>query len=73
MRRLKRRLSEKEEFEIMKLVLDKFLWIATALIGWGLYLSIVGTFQDGVWFIASGAVVFILFAWFIIREFEFIR
>jgi len=73
MRRLKRRLSEKEEFEIMKLVLDKFLWIATALIGWGLYLSIVGTFADGVWFIVSGSVVFILFAWFIIKEFEFIR
>jgi len=73
MARLKRRLNEKEEFKIMTMVLDKFLWIGTAIMIWGLYKSVAGTFQDGVWFILTGAVVFILFAWFIIREFEFIR
>ena len=71
--KIKRRLSEKEEFEIMKLVLDKFLWLGTIIIGWGLYRSIAGTFADGIWFIVSGAVLLVLFAWFIIREFEFIR
>ena len=73
MAKLKRRLSEKEEFEIMKLVLDKFLWIGTVIMAWGLYKAIAGTFQDGIWFIIGGAVMFILFAWFVIREFEFIR
>ncbi len=73
MRKLKRRLSEKEEFKIMTMVLDKFLWIGTAIMAWGLYRAIAGTFQDGLWFIVGGAVIFILFAWFIIKEFEFIR
>ncbi len=73
MARLKRRLSEKEEFEIMKLVLDKFLWIGAAIMGWGLYKSLVGTFADGIWFMLGGAIMFILFAWFVIKEFEFIR
>ena len=73
MARLKRRLSEKEEFEVMKLVLDKFLWVGTAIMGWGLFKAIEGTFADGIWFMIGGAIMFILFAWFVIKEFEFIR
>ncbi|MBI4145962.1 hypothetical protein HY489_01345 [Candidatus Woesearchaeota archaeon] len=71
--KVKRRLAGHEEFEIMKLVLDKFLWLGTALLGWGLYRSIAVDVQDGLWYIAAGALVMVLFAWFIIREFERIR
>jgi len=69
----KRRLSENEEFKIMTLVLDKFLWIGAALMGWGLYESIANTFQQGFWYILSGALVMLIFAIVIIKEFERIR
>lgn len=70
---LKRRLAGHEEFEIMKLVLDKFLWLGTALMGWGLYRSLAVSFQDGIWYIATGALIMLVFAWVIIKEFEQIR
>ena len=71
--RIKRRLTSSEEFEIMKLVLDKFLWVGAALLGWGLYQSILGNGNDGLYFILSGAVVLALFSFIIVREFEQIR
>jgi hypothetical protein len=73
MAKLKRRLAGHEEFEIMKLVLDKFLWIGTALMGWGLYRSLAVDFKDGLWYVLAGAVVMLAFAWIIIKEFEQIR
>ena len=66
-------MTESEEFEIMKLVLDKFLWIGAALLGYGLYASITQTIQDATWFIVTGAIVMVVFAWLIVREFEMIR
>lgn len=73
MKKLRRRLTHQEEFDIMKLVLDKFLWIGAALLGWGLYQSITATFTNALWFIAAGAIIMLLFAWVIIREFEQLR
>lgn len=73
MTKIKRRLTHTEEFDIMKMVLDKFLWLGTAFVGWGLYTSIVSTFQEGAWFIGAGAVIMLLFAWIIISEFEQLR
>jgi len=73
MEKIKRRLTHSEEFDIMKLVLDKFLWLGTAFVGWGLYKSISATFQEGVWFIGAGAAIMLIFAWIIIREFEQLR
>jgi len=71
--KVKRRLTEREEFEVMKMVLDKFLWLGMVILGYGLYVSIIDTFKTGIWYIVAGAVVLVLFAWFIIKEFEFIR
>jgi hypothetical protein len=71
--KMKRKLTEREEFEIMKLVLDKFLWLGIVILGYGLYISITQTFKTGIWYIVAGAVVLVLFAWFIVKEFEFIR
>lgn len=73
MEKIKRRLAGHEEFEIMKLVLDKFLWIGTALLGWGLYQSIAVDYKDGFWFILAGALVMLVFGWIVVREFEQIR
>jgi hypothetical protein len=71
--RPKRRLAPHEEFEIMKLVLDKFLWIGTGLLGWGVYRAIAVDVQDGLWYVLTGALVMIVFAWFVVNEFEQIR
>ena len=57
----------------MKLVLDKFLWLGTALMGWGLYKSLAVGFQDGFWYILAGAILMLAFAWIIVKEFEQIR
>ncbi len=73
MAKIKRRLTHTEEFDIMRMVLDKFLWLGTAFIGWGLYTSITDTFQNGAWFIGAGAVIMLIFAWIIISEFEQLR
>ena len=69
----KRRLTSAEEFEIMKLVLDKFLWIGTIVMLWGLYVAFSGSVNDGAYYMIAGAVVLILFAIFIVKEFERIR
>ena len=37
---MKRRLSEQQEFEIMKLVLDKFLLLGFGIMAYGLYLML---------------------------------
>ena len=71
--KIRRRLAGHEEFEIMKMVLDKFLWIGTALMGWGLYRSIAVSVIDGFWYILAGVLVMISFAYVLIREFEQIR
>lgn len=73
MPKIKRRLTSSEEFDIMKLVLDKFLWVGTGLLAYGLYQSIAGDSTNGVYFIATGAVVLVLFSAIIVREFEHIR
>ncbi len=69
----KRRLAAHEEFEIMKIVLDKFLWIGAALMFWGIFKSITTSFMDGFWYILAGALVMLVFAWIVIKEFEAIR
>lgn len=69
----KRVLTEREEFEIMKMVLDKFLWIGTVLLGLGLYDIVVRQVITGAWLIVAGATVMLAFSWLIIKEFELLR
>ena len=69
----KKRLSEHEEFEIMKIVLDKFLWLGTILMAFGMYRIITIAVIDGMYYILAGTVLMLLFAWLIIREFELVR
>lgn len=69
---MKKRLTEKQEFEIMKLVLDKFLWLGFAIMGYGLYLSFMDTLSNGLMWMVVGAVILILFVVIIVREYEII-
>jgi hypothetical protein len=73
MKHAKHRLSSSEEFEVMKLVLDKFLWLGIAFVGWGLFTVMTSDFTSGMYFIITGAIIFIIFAAFVVKEFEMIR
>ncbi|MBI4148665.1 hypothetical protein HY490_05215 [Candidatus Woesearchaeota archaeon] len=72
--KVRRPLTEHEEFEVVKMVLDKFLWLGTALLGIGLFTSIEQlSAEAGLYYIIAGTVIMGLFGWIIVKEFEFSR
>jgi len=57
-RSIKKRMTEDQEFQIMKLVLDKFLWLGFVVMGWGMYLSLTAeSILEGVWHMIAGAIL----------------
>ena len=69
----KRRLTHGEEFEILKLVLDKFLWLGFGIMAFGLFNIFRGDFAGGITWIVIGAIVLILFMVIIVKEYEIIN
>ncbi|HLC70775.1 MAG TPA: hypothetical protein VJI32_02145 [Candidatus Nanoarchaeia archaeon] len=70
----KRRMTEEQEFEIMKLVLDKFLWLGFIVMGWGMYTAISDSMiLPGLWYMIAGAVLLILFMVIIVKEYEILK
>tara|TARA_Y100000294_G_C8328020_1_gene245493 strand:- start:218 stop:454 length:237 start_codon:yes stop_codon:yes gene_type:complete len=70
----KRKMSEDQEFQIMKLVLDKFLWLGFIVMGWGMYQSLSqDTVTAGIWFMISGAVLLLIFMVIIVKEYEVLK
>ena len=70
---MRKRLTDQQEFEIMKLVLDKFLWLGTIIMAIGLLKMFTSTMTEGLVWIFVGAVVLIVFMVLIIKEYEIIR
>ena len=70
---MKKRLTASEEFEIMKLVLDKFLWLGTAVMLIGLYKLFAGEFSVGISWMMVGAIVLVIFMILIVKEYEVMR
>lgn len=71
--KMKKRLTQTEEFEIMKLVLDKFLWLGFGIMAFGLYkIAETGT-SAGFTYIVIGAVLLLLFIALIVREYEIVK
>ncbi len=70
---MKRRLSEQQEFEIMKMVLDKFLWLGFGIMAYGLYLMFYATVPVGLSWMIAGAIILLLFTWIIVKQYEIIR
>ncbi len=70
---MKRRLSEAQEFEVMKLILDKFLWLGFAIMAFGLWQAYNVTVYTGLVWLIVGAVILLLFTWIITKEYEVIR
>jgi len=71
---MKKRLTRSEEFEIMKLVLDKFLWLGFGIMVYGLYtMTVLADFTKGLWFLVGGALVLVLFLILIVKEYEIVK
>lgn len=68
---MKKRMSQVQEFEIMKLVLDKFLWLGFGIMAFGLYNMLSGeNVPDGLYYMIAGAVVLFILLIIIVREYE---
>jgi hypothetical protein len=70
---MKKRLTQSQEFEIMKLVLDKFLWLGFIVMAFGLWQMFNATIQEGLMWIIVGAIVLVLFMVLIVKEYEVIK
>jgi len=71
---MKKRLTQNEEFEVMKLVLDKFLWVGTLIMLYGFYIMTQGRpLIDAILLVLAGAVVLVLFMVLIVKEYEVVK
>ena len=70
---MKKRLTEQQEFEIMKLVLDKFIWLGIIIMAYGLYTMFSDMVSVGFTWMIIGAIVLILFMMLIVKEYEVIK
>jgi hypothetical protein len=67
-------MTEQQEFEIMKIVLDKFLWLGFGVMAFGSYLMISsGDIFDGIYYIIAGIIVLVLFMIILVREYEVLK
>jgi hypothetical protein len=74
MKKSKKRMTADQEFEVLKLVLDKYLWLGTGIMIFGLYKIVIDpNIAQGVSLIITGTVLLLLFVWLIVREYEFLR
>jgi hypothetical protein len=70
---MKKRLTHQEEFQVMLLVLDKFLWFGFGIMAIGLYYMFQTDINSGLALIIAGAVVLIIFLFLIVKEYEIIK
>lgn len=69
---MKKRMTKDQEFEILKLVLDKFLWIGFVVMLLGVYKMVFDTITKGLYYFIVGIVVLLLFVVIIVKEYEVI-
>jgi len=73
---MKKRLTQSEEFEILKLVLDKFLWLGLGIMAYGFYTLVTGQSEAllrGLSLLFGGALVLMLFVFLLMKEYEIVR
>lgn len=69
----KKKLTKEEEFHILRLVLDKFLWVGFGVMMFGLFQIYESRISDGLYLMAGGAAILIIFMALLIREYEITR
>ncbi|MBS3097575.1 hypothetical protein J4209_02145 [Candidatus Woesearchaeota archaeon] len=71
---MKKRLTEQQEFEVMKLVLDKFLWLGFGIMAYGLWkMAVDNLISIGLAWMTVGIIVLVLFMIIIVKEYEIIK
>jgi hypothetical protein len=71
---MKKHLTRQEEFDILKIVIDKFLLLGIFLLGLGLYMIIDSTnFALGLTVILGGTALLIILTVIFVKEYEFIK
>ena len=72
---MKKKLTQQQEFDIMKMVLDKFLWLGFGIMAFGLYVIIVQVENifKGFAFMIVGAIMLVLFMMLLVREYEVMK
>lgn len=70
----KRKFTPDQEFQMMKMVLDKFLWIGVVVIVYGAYLMAVkSNIIDSLLMMVVGIVMFIIFMAVLVRDYEWAK
>jgi hypothetical protein len=72
---MKRHLTRQEEFDVLKIVIDKFLLLGVFLLAFGLY-NIISSSTSmilGLAVMLGGVVLLIILSVILIREYEFIK
>ncbi len=70
---MKKRLSATQEFEIMKLVLDKFLLVGFIVMLFGMYQMFAASISIGLVWMLAGSILLLLFMILIVKEYEVIK
>jgi hypothetical protein len=71
---MKKHLTRQEEFDILKIVVDKFMLLAIALCAYGFYRIIESAdFTIGLSVILGGVILMIILSIIFVKEYEFIK
>jgi len=75
MAKIKRHLTRQEEFDILKLILDKFLWLGVGIMAYGFYRMITLSTDLGynLAVMLGGAVLLLIFMVVLVREYHFMK
>lgn len=72
---MKRIITKQEEFEILKLVLDKFLLLGVIIMAFGFYQLINAA--ESLWYgfaiLGTGALLLLLFVWILMKEYNYVK
>lgn len=71
----KKKLSPQQEFDILKIVLDKFLWIGVLVMGFGFYrlITMTASFWQNLLTLVAGVVIMLLFTWILMKEYHVVK
>ena len=71
---MKKHLTRSEEFDILKIVIDKFLLLGVFLLGYGLFKIIeTSDFAVGISVLIGGVLLLVILTIILVREYEFIK
>ncbi len=72
--KMKRHMTHDEEFQMMKMVLDKFLWLGVGIMAYGFYqmITLTENLIYGLAVLAAGAIILMIFVAILMREYNFL-